>query len=83
MHHVPAAYPPDAEREGVTGTVVLDAVIGADGNPASVATVNSIVDGRLVDAAERAVRQWRYDPALLNGRPVEVTVTIRVAFELP
>lgn len=82
-HHIAATYPPDAEREGVTGTVVLEAVIGTDGNPASVATVNSIVDGRLADAAARAVRQWRYDPALLNGRPVEVTMTIRVAFELP
>ncbi len=82
-HHVPATYPADAEREGVTGTVVLEAVIGMDGNPASIATVNSIVDGRLVDAAVKAVRQWRYDPALLNGRPVEVIVTIRVAFELP
>ena len=83
VHHVPATYPPDAEREGVTGTVVLEAVIGADGNPARVAIVNSIVDGRLADAAARAVRQWRYDPALLNGRPVEVTVAIHVAFELP
>ncbi|MYB54651.1 MAG: TonB family protein [Acidobacteriia bacterium] len=83
VHHTPATYPPDAEREGVTGTVVLEAVIGADGKPASVATVNSIVDGRLADAAARAVRQWRYDPALLNGRPVEVTMTIHVAFELP
>lgn len=83
LHHVPATYPADAEREGVTGTVVLEAVIGTDGNPASIATVNSIVDGRLVDAAVKAVRQWRYDPALLNGRPVEVIVTIRVAFELP
>ncbi|MXY68701.1 MAG: TonB family protein [Acidobacteriia bacterium] len=83
VHHFPATYPPDAEREGVTGTAVLEAVIGTDGNPASVAIVNSIVDGRLADAAAQAVTQWRYEPALLNGRPVEVTVTIRVAFELP
>ena len=45
--------------------------------------LNSIIDERLVDAASDAVLQWRYDPTLLNGRPVETVVTISVAFEIP
>jgi protein TonB len=36
----------------------------------------------LVQAALDAVRQWRYQPTLLNGEPVEVDTTIDVVFSL-
>jgi hypothetical protein len=36
----------------------------------------------LLDAAHGAVRQWRYQPTLLNGEPVEVDTTIDVVFAL-
>ena len=83
VHHVPPAYPPDAERERVGGTVLLEGVIGTHGRLAGLSTLNSIIDERLVAAAMDAVLQWRYDPTQLNGRPVETDVTISVAFELP
>ena len=82
-HHVPALYPVDAEREGIEGTVLLEAVIGTDGTLTGLAPVNSIVDERLVTAATEAVLQWRYEPARLNGQPFEVGAKISVAFELP
>jgi protein TonB len=36
----------------------------------------------LSDAAVESVRQWRYQPTLLNGQPVEVVTTISVNFRL-
>ena len=82
VQHVPALYPPDAEREGIEGTVLLDGVITTDGTLTSLAPVNSIVDERLIAAATDAVLQWRYEPARLNGQPFEVGAKISVAFEL-
>ena len=83
VHHVPALYPADAEREGIEGTVLLEAAISRDGTLTGLAPVNSIVDERLVTAATEAVLQWRYEPARLNGQPFEIGAKISVAFELP
>ncbi len=82
VHHVSPVYPPGAESEGVEGTVLLEAVIDKEGRPTGLKAVNSMVDPRLVDAALEAVKQWRYNPVLLNGRPVEIVTTISVAFQL-
>lgn len=83
VHYVPPTFPPDAERQGLGGTVLLEGVIGREGRLAGLSTLNSVADERLAAAASDAVLQWRYDPTLLNGRPVETAVTISVAFEIP
>ncbi len=82
IRHVSPIYPPDAESEGVEGTVLMEAVISKDGKLTGPKAVNSMVDPRLVDAAMEAVKQWRYEPVLLNGRPVEIVTKISVAFQL-
>jgi protein TonB len=73
-------YPADAKEAGISGTVVLGAIIGTDG------TVNElhVVSGpeQLRQAALDAVTQWRYRPYLLNGDPVEVRTTINIIFTL-
>lgn len=76
------AYPPDCKAEGVEGTVLLRAVIGTDGSVLNLEQVNELVDRRLATAATDAVRQWRYQPTLLNGVPVEVVTEIEVNFTL-
>ena len=83
VHYVAPTFPADAESQGVGGTVQLEGVIGNEGRLVGLSTLNSIVDERLVAAASDAVLQWRYDPTLLNGQPVETLVTISVAFEIP
>ncbi len=75
-------YPPDAEAEGVQGTVLLKAVISKQGDLMSVTVLNKGVDARLAKAAAEAVAQWKYQPTLLNGEPVEVVTTVAVNFEL-
>ena len=83
VNYVEPTFPADAERQRVGGTVLLQGVIGTGGRLVDISTLNSIVDERLISAASDAVRHWRYNPTLLNGRPVETVVTISVAFEIP
>jgi len=75
-------YPADAQAEGVEGTVMLKAIVSKDGSLLSIKSVSNGVDPRLVRAAMAAVPLWRYQPALLNGEPVEVITTIDVTFRL-
>ncbi len=60
--------------------VRMQAVISADGRVAELTVYSG--DPILAAAATEAVRQWRYQPTLLNGRPVEVVTTIDVIFTL-
>jgi TonB family protein len=81
LRQVRPAYPPDLQAQGVEGTVLIDAVIGKDGTPLSVAVRNT-VNPEFANAALDAVRQWRYSPTLLNGEPVEVVTTVTIEFKL-
>lgn len=80
--HVKPLYPEHARQAGIQGTVLLQAVISKEGVLLGVKALNSLVDPELVDAALAAVSQWRYEPTLLNGEPVEVATDIVVNFRL-
>jgi protein TonB len=73
-------YPPLARQARIQGTVRLQAIIAKDGTIQSL----DVVSGHplLIQSAQDAVRQWRYQPTLLNGQPVEVSTTIDVIFTL-
>jgi protein TonB len=80
VHHVAPAYPPIAQAARVSGVVTLEALIAEDG---SVREVNVLKSVPLLDAAAtEAVRQWRFTPTLLNGVPVQVIMSVTVAFTL-
>lgn len=75
------AYPESAKAAGTEGTVVVQAVVlmdGSVGNP----TAFAAADPELAKAAVDAVQQWKYVPAMLNGKPVEVVTTVEVDFRL-
>ena len=74
------AYPPLARQARIQGTVRLEAVISKDGAIQNL----EVVSGHplLIQSALAAVQQWRYQPTLLNGSPVEVITTIDVNFTL-
>jgi len=74
-------YPQTARAAGVQGVVILELVIGADGAVANTRVLRSIP--LLDQAAIDAVRQWRYEPTLLNGVPTPVIMTATVNFSLP
>lgn len=73
-------YPPLAKQARIQGTVRLQAIIAKDGSVIQL----EVQSGHplLVQAALDAVRQWRYQPTLLNGEPVEVVTTVDVVFTL-
>jgi peptidyl-prolyl cis-trans isomerase A (cyclophilin A) len=77
---VPPAYPIAAKSAGVSGTVVLGAVIGGDGSVEELKVISGPAE--LQQAALDAVRQWKYQPYLLNGNPIEVQTFINVVFAL-
>jgi TonB family protein len=73
-------YPEDARRTRISGTVRLHAVIGKDGGIKELEVVSG--HPMLKDAAVNAVKQWRYQPTLINGEPVDMDKTIDVIFAL-
>ena len=79
-NHVNAAYPAEAMRQRVEGTVVLEIVVGCDGAVTDARVLRGIpmLDAAAVDA----VKQWRFQPTLLNGAPVPVVSTVTVTFTL-
>jgi TonB family protein len=75
-------YPEDLKQLGVEGSVVIRTVISVDGQPLNPEVINTDVHPGLAKAALDAVSQWRYQPTLLNGQPVEVVTTITIEFRL-
>ncbi len=73
-------YPVDAKQSGVSGTVVLGAIIGTDGAVEDLRVISG--PDLLRQAALDAVKTWRYRPYLLNGQPVEVRTTVNIIFTL-
>src|SRR4030088_884204 len=80
VNKVQPVYPPLARQTRISGTVRLHAIIGKDGSVQQLEVLNG--HPLLQQAALDAVRQWRYQPTLLNGDPVEVDTTIDVIFSL-
>lgn len=76
---VDPAYPLQLMRENVAGTVILYAVIHADGTVGNVRVLRG-VDDRLDRFASEAVAQWKFDPAKKNGAPVDVEATFQIPF---
>jgi TonB family protein len=73
-------YPPEARKEHVQGTVVLMVLISREGDVSEVKLISG--DPILAPAAIDAVKQWKYKPYLLDGRPVEVETTVQINFTL-
>jgi len=82
LHDVKPVYPDSMRAAGRDGVVSLDAIIAEDGSVSSVRVISGDVHPDFAVAAVDAVRQWRFSPTLLNGRPVEVVMTVKVGFSL-
>ena len=80
IQEIQPVYPELARQTRTQGAVVLDCVIDEHGN----VTQMKLVSGHplLVNAAFRAVRQWKYQPTLLNGVPVAVEMEVTVNFSM-
>ena len=73
-----AAYPPDALAAGVDGTVVAEILVNDAGIVSDARVLKSVPP--LDEAALKAVREWRYDPTIVDGKAVPVRMTVTVSF---
>jgi TonB family protein len=76
--HVPPVYPESARRANVAGVVILELSVAADGTVSGARILRSIP--LLDQPALDAVRQWRFEPTLMNGTAVPVMLTVTVQF---
>lgn len=73
-------YPKKARKQHIQGTVILTAKISKNGDITDLQVVSG--EPILAKAAIDAVRQWKYRPYLLKGKPVEVETQVQVNFAL-
>lgn len=77
-YSVVPVYPPLARQARTWGTVVIEAVIDEHGNVVQARVLSG--HPLLVDAALKAVLQWKYEPTTLNGQPISVVLQVQVHF---
>ncbi len=80
LKRVTPIYPPVARSARIGGTVRFTATIAKNGTVQNLQVISG--PEVLVQAARDAVKQWVYQPMMLNGEPVEVITQIDVAFNL-
>ncbi|HXJ87586.1 MAG TPA: energy transducer TonB [Candidatus Binatia bacterium] len=73
-------YPPLARQARIQGEVVLDAIISRDGTVERLTALSG--HPMLVPAAIDAVKQWRYKPYVVDGKPVPIETHVTVNFSL-
>jgi TonB family protein len=77
---VPPVYPQLAKTQHISGAVLLDALIDVNGRVSSMKVVSGPV--LLHQAAMEALRQWKYQAATLDGKPVPMHLTVTIQFRL-
>ncbi len=80
VREVRPVYPEVARDAGIEGTVSMRVLIGKEGRVEQVNVVSG--EPALTDAAINAVHQWRYQPLLLDGKPVSVVTVVNLEFRL-
>ena len=77
IHKVEPRYPEKARRANVSGSVIVQAIVRADGTVSDLELLRCTVTGfGFEEEALRVVEQWRYRPATKGGRPVSVHFTM-------
>jgi protein TonB len=79
-YNVNPEYPALARQTRIQGIVVVEAIIDEEGNVVQARVVSG--HPLLIDAALKAVLQWKYEPTSLNGQPVSVELQVQVHFNL-
>lgn len=80
-YHPDPEYSFEARRAHLQGTCVLRVRVGADGVVRDVRVERSLGMG-LDEESVKAVRTWRFEPALQNGRPTAAEIEIQTTFRL-
>lgn len=76
-----AKYTAEARSKQIQGVCMISLIVNAYGNPQNIKVVRSIGYG-LDEAAIEAVRNYRFKPAMKDGHPIAITMTVEVRFRL-
>jgi TonB family protein len=71
----------EARKEHIEGAVELSVIVGIDGRPHDAKVEKGLGHG-LDEKALKAVNEWRFEPALQNGQPIEKKIAIECTFHL-
>lgn len=83
VNNPPPSYPGEAVRNNLTGTVMLEILVGIDGKPVEVTVVKSSGHRVLDQAARRVVMsRWTFQPAMEGGQPVQARGRVPIEFTL-
>jgi protein TonB len=74
-------YSEEARKQKYQGVCVLMLVVGPDGRPRDIRLARSLGLG-LDEKAVEAVKQWKFEPAMKDGKPVSVAINVEVSFRL-
>jgi periplasmic protein TonB len=77
----PPVYTEIARKARIQGVVIVQAIIDENGDVTNVSVLKGLPMG-LSEAAEAAVKQWKFKPATLHGKPVAVYFNLTVNFQL-
>ncbi|MGB7517850.1 MAG: energy transducer TonB, partial [Candidatus Acidiferrum sp.] len=80
VRRIEPEYPPLARQLHREGRVELHAIISTDGSIQALEVVTG--DPLFLQSALAAVREWRYQPTILDGQPIEVDTHITVIYNL-
>jgi TonB family protein len=80
-HKIEASYTLEAQAKHIEGTVVLYLEVNPDGIPENIRVIRSLDPGLDRNAID-AVRKWRFRPGRKTGKPVTVSATVNVDFQL-
>ena len=81
-NYVAPRYPRSAQRRNITGWVDVSFTVNRGGNVVDVGILDSNPGDVFNEAATEAVSEWRFEPSLENGTPVEKLVAVRLMFSL-
>lgn len=80
ISRMPPKYPERARKKGISGRVELSLLISAAGAVQDPRVLSASPAGVFEEAALSAVRGWRFQPAMYDGRPVAIRVTLPLSF---
>jgi len=82
IRHIQPFYPFSAKRKNIEGQVTVRFVVDQTGMVLNPVVIKATPEGVFEESALNAVARWRFKPAMLNKKPVDVYVVVPVTFEL-
>jgi len=77
----PLEYPAQAAKDGIKGYVIINILIGKDGNVEIAKVLESQPVGVFDNAALNAIRSWRFSPAVYKAKPVKMWAKQKIRFQ--